>query len=203
MQVRPKGCFHMKCVPSDQAAHGSAERDCFFYNTAPMDQDLTDPDFAGSPVCERHLFESGVEGEQSGCPPEYKVIDDDNLCETMCHVDDYACNGNFREGLFNYTQHHDFPQGCFTMTEDSQGALPHVYWNEISGAGTDLRGTPLCVVETPLSYNSGNGMPGMFSSKFKKSLHNTTRVSQLGEDTAATSESESESAASGGGEGGN
>lgn len=150
-KTRPYGCFHMKCNPAGAAS--AAETNCYFVNLgARVLSNDTGTHFRGTPICKRKLYADGGQNGQGGCPAEYKVIMNETLCNEMCGIDDFKCNEFFRIGVQNYTQHHDFPKGCFHLRHENQnGSMTRVYFNKVSD-GTAVSGTPMCVVAKPLNF---------------------------------------------------
>jgi hypothetical protein len=150
----PYGCFHKKCHPDGDTS--KPEHSCFFLNNG-GDSSLSDPNsdgFAGTPVCKRKKFAEGATDAQGGCRSEYKVIMTSSTCEQICGTNfdsSFACAWDFEIGLHNYTRHHDFPKGCFHSRWNTTNSQDTVYFNPVS-EGTDVEGTVLCEVETPMNF---------------------------------------------------
>jgi hypothetical protein len=159
-QLHPEGCFYKKCVPAGAAA-GSAEVDCFFYNTG--DASISDSSlagFSGIPVCHRSKYVDGAENAQGCLDDDYKVIDDRDECLIQCDLQTLTgCDNDDFEiaDAKNYTRHHDFPKGCFHLTAETEGAMNTVFFNnyhdDTEVAGKAVEGTTICKVKAPLKLS--------------------------------------------------
>lgn len=148
---RPHGCFHMQCHPGGDTT--KPEQPCYFINEAEAHlSDATHENFTGTPICKRMMYRDGATGAQDGCPDEYTVIKNETLCGEVCgeriEGEDYKCNEFFRIGSTNFSQHQDYPEGCFHLQE---AGFFRVYYNSYS-TGTTVHGTPMCQVASPMRF---------------------------------------------------
>jgi len=160
--VHPQGCFMEECGSSMQhklntTEHGDTNLStitggCYYFNpTGAPPPSPTPAGFSGTPVCERPKFLNATAPNlvEGGCLSGYERIYNEDVCHKVggCLSDPDA--SDFRVGIKNYSQHFDFPRGCFIATDGE------VYYNPIvtddgsaipvhSGAVT---GMPLCGVE--------------------------------------------------------
>jgi len=170
--VHPEACFHTKCFPGDD--HTKPEQDCFFFNPSEGKSDpaftfefgtpLAQINFTGTPVCMRELYKDGTKNLQAGCPPEYQVVMDHNVCQELCERDDYHCGTGEEDtgpiweiGAKNYSQHNEFQQGCFYVDRKEQGKdedFSTVYFNPLNtlADGAAVTGTAFCVVANRLKF---------------------------------------------------
>lgn len=172
VKLHPHGCFHVKCTPYDQAdTSDAAKKDCFFYNNGDERMsDPSEPNFTGTPICQRDLYKDGATDGQDGCPSEYQVIRNETLCNEMCSIKNLHCAELFRIGIDNFTEHWDYPSGCFHLQNSGGSTIngshsnDRVFMNALTTTGTaPVLGTVMCHVASPLHWstnaptlNSGN-----------------------------------------------
>lgn len=133
--IRPKGC---SAYPCNRDPNGV----CYFFNTI---GDSPQGAVTGRPVCMRQTFVTGEENMNGGCPTGYDDIMDNVTCVDYADCRQH-CKGPVMDvTLYNYSQHHEFPAGCFLWTA-YDGC---VYFNPHDDV-TPLRpkGMPVCVSDT-------------------------------------------------------
>jgi hypothetical protein len=153
--VHPEGCFAAAC---DAAKVNATEHPnvnftgykglCYYFN--PTGDPPAGP-IAGTPVCERSKFLNATAPNVNvgGCHDGYERIYNEFVCHKVggCLSDPDA--PDFRVGIKNFSQHFDFPRGCF-IAEDGE-----VYYNPIKDptgvaipvkADAVVYGMPICAV---------------------------------------------------------
>jgi len=147
MNKRPNGCFKAPCHP------GHSEHVCYFFN----DKGTPSPDQIefGTPVCRRHKHKYGGPNTNGGCAEGYTVVDDRQICKESAKCMALVPSMDFDVGTqpnMNQSKHLDFPRGCF------KGDDLLAYYNPPNemGNGTNVTGTPICAVTTPLHWGDHN-----------------------------------------------
>lgn len=136
--LRPKGCFAYPC-----SEHSSGV--CYFYNGVAEWPHADDSRFGGRPVCVRQRFLHGInDGTSTTCPHGYFDIEDSATCIEFADCR-YHCKGTpFDVSAQNYSQHHEFPEGCFIRESDGC-----VYYNPKDDLQPERpKGQPICGVKT-------------------------------------------------------
>jgi len=117
---RPKGCF---AYPCDRGTAGV----CYFFNGIADWPNVNSGQFAGRPVCMRQKFLNGARNQNGGCPTGYHSIADNATCEEFADCRSHCKGAYFDVTAFNYSQHHEFPVGCFLR--DCDGCDGCAYFN--------------------------------------------------------------------------
>jgi hypothetical protein len=154
--VHPEGCFAEACDAAKVNATEHPDANftgygglCYYFNPTGFPPHGT---ITGTPVCERAKFLNATQKDINvgGCHEGYERIYNEFTCHKVggCLSDPDA--DEFRVGIKNFSQHFDFPRGCF-IADDGE-----VYYNPIkdpTGAPIPIHadavvyGMPLCAVK--------------------------------------------------------
>lgn len=151
-ESHPRGCFAWPCPMA-------SSKMCYFFN--PVGDDPCNhtglgnhtgggEHCQGTPVCFASHYQNGTVDANGGCPNHYAPVMSEKKCEAAASCLGFCAGAQFRIGVNNASQHHEFPQGCFI--NDWDGCF---YFNPASdtmGMPQRPKGTPVCNATEPGHY---------------------------------------------------